>query len=63
MNYNVYLILVNILISTGFFIGVYKNKIDHVNKFITKINELEVKMARLEEKINFLIEKKTKNEN
>jgi hypothetical protein len=62
MNSEFALIVINILISTGFFIGVYKNKIDHVNKFISKINELEIKMARLEEKINFLIEKNSKHE-
>jgi len=49
---------INIIISMVFFFGVYKNKIDTINKVVDKFNELEIKIARLEEKINFLIEKK-----
>ena len=57
MNYSIMITAVNILISTGFFVGVYKNKVDSFNKFVNKINELEIKLARLDEKINFLIDK------
>ena len=50
--------VLNVLISLGFFVGIYKNKIDTVNKVVDKFSDLEIKLARLEEKINFLIEKK-----
>ena len=49
---------INIIISMIFFFGVYKNKIDTINKVVDRFNDLEIKIARLEEKINFLIEKK-----
>lgn len=52
---------VNIIISMVFFFGVYKNKIDTINKVVDKFNELEIKIARVEEKINFLIDKKISN--
>jgi hypothetical protein len=52
---------INIIISMVFFFGVYKNKIDTLNKMVDRFNELEIKIARLEEKINFLIEKKISN--
>lgn len=52
---------VNIIISMVFFFGVYKNKIDTLNKVVDKFNELEIKIARVEEKINFLIDKKVNN--
>lgn len=52
---------INIIISMVFFFGVYKNKIDTLNKVVDKFNELEIKIARLEEKINFLIDKKISN--
>jgi len=52
---------INIIISMVFFFGVYKNKIDTINKVVDKFNELEIKIARLEEKINFLIDKKISN--
>jgi hypothetical protein len=52
---------VNIIISMVFFFGVYKNKIDTLNKVVDRFNELEIKIARLEEKINFLIDKKISN--
>jgi hypothetical protein len=52
---------INIIISMVFFFGVYKNKIDTINKVVDKFNELEIKIARLEEKINFLIDKKINN--
>lgn len=52
---------VNIIISMVFFFGVYKNKIDTLNKVVDKFNELEIKIARVEEKINFLIDKKISN--
>jgi hypothetical protein len=57
MNDTITITVINILISTGFFVGVYKNKIDTFNKFVDKIRELEIKIARLDEKINFLIDK------
>lgn len=53
--------VLNVLISLGFFVGIYKNKIDTVNKVVDKFNDVEIKLARLEEKINFLIQKEKHN--
>jgi hypothetical protein len=50
--------IINVLISTSFFIGVYKNKIDTTARLNDQFRELETRIVRLEEKINFLIEKK-----
>jgi len=50
--------LINVIISTSFLIGVYKNKIDNVSKINEQYRDIETRIVRLEEKINFLIEKK-----
>ena len=50
--------LINVLISTSFLIGVYKNKVDHISKINEQYRDIETRIVRLEEKINFLIEKK-----
>jgi len=50
--------LINVIISTSFLIGVYKNKIDNVSKISEQYRDIETRIVRLEEKINFLIEKK-----
>jgi hypothetical protein len=49
--------VLNILISLGFFIGVYKNKIDTANKMMENFRDIEIRIARLEEKLNFVIDK------
>ena len=50
--------LINVIISTSFLIGVYKNKIDNISKINEQYRDIETRIVRLEEKINFLIEKK-----
>jgi hypothetical protein len=57
MNAEIMITAINILISFGFFIGVYKNKIDTANKMTEQFRDIEIRIARLEEKMNFLIEK------
>ena len=52
--------LINIVISVAIIIGVYKNKIDTTSKVVEKYAELDIRLARLEEKINLLINNKIK---
>lgn len=52
MNTELIVTVVNILISFGFLAGVYKNKIDTLNKLTDKFQDIEIKLARLEEKLN-----------
>lgn len=54
MNIEIIVTIVNILISFGFLAGVYKNKIDTLNKLTDKFQDIEIKLARLEEKLNRL---------
>ena len=54
MNIEIIVTVVNILISFGFLAGVYKNKIDTLNKLTDKFQDIEIKLARLEEKLNRL---------
>jgi outer membrane murein-binding lipoprotein Lpp len=58
MNIELIVTVVNILISFGFLAGVYKNKIDTLNKLSDKFQDIEIKLARLEEKINSLVNEK-----
>jgi len=58
MNIELIVTVVNILISFGFLAGVYKNKIDTLNKLTDKFQDIEIKLARLEEKINSLVNEK-----
>lgn len=51
------LAIVNVLITVSVAIGVYKNKIDTLAKMNERYRDTEIKLARLEEKINFLIDK------
>lgn len=51
------LTVVNAVVSITLFIGIYKNKVDNMQKVIDKYNELENRITRLEEKINFVIKK------
>jgi hypothetical protein len=57
MNEAIAITVVNAVISISLFIGIYKNKIDNMQKMIDKYNNLENRITRLEEKINFVIEK------
>jgi hypothetical protein len=59
MNIELIVTVVNILISFGFLAGVYKNKIDTLNKLTDKFQDIEIKLARLEEKINNILNEKT----
>lgn len=52
------LAILNLFITGSIAIGVYKNKIDVLGKMNERYRETEIKLARLEEKINFLIEQK-----
>jgi hypothetical protein len=58
MNIELIVTVVNILVSFGFLAGVYKNKIDTLNKLTDKFQDIEIKLARLEEKINTLVNEK-----
>jgi hypothetical protein len=58
MNTELIVTVVNILISFGFLAGVYKNKIDTLNKLTDKFQDIEIKLARLEEKINSIVNEK-----
>jgi len=58
MNVELIVTVVNILISFGFLAGVYKNKIDTLNKLTDKFQDIEIKLARLEEKINSIVNEK-----
>jgi hypothetical protein len=58
MNIELIVTVVNILISFGFLAGVYKNKIDTLNKLTDKFQDIEIKLARLEEKINSIVNEK-----
>lgn len=58
MNIELIVTVVNILISFGFLAGVYKNKIDTLNKLSDKFQDIEIKLARLEEKLNGIINEK-----
>jgi peptidoglycan hydrolase CwlO-like protein len=51
------LAIINVLITVSVAIGVYKNKIDTISKMNERYRDTEIKLARLEEKINFLIDK------
>jgi len=58
MNIELIVTVINILVSFGFLAGVYKNKIDTLNKLTDKFQDIEIKLARLEEKINTLVNEK-----
>lgn len=58
MNIELIVTVVNILVSFGFLAGVYKNKIDVLNKLTDKFQDIEIKLARLEEKLNNVLNEK-----
>lgn len=58
MNSELIITIINVLISCSFLFGVYKNKVDNITKINEQYRDIETRIVRLEEKINFLIEKK-----
>jgi hypothetical protein len=58
MNIELIVTVINILVSFGFLAGVYKNKIDVLNKLTDKFQDIEIKLARLEEKLNNVLNEK-----
>jgi len=49
------LIVVQLLTTAAIMIGIYKNKIDNQSKKIDEFSKISERLARLEEKVNFLI--------
>jgi len=49
------LIGVQLLTTAAIMIGIYKNKIDSQSKKIDEFSKISERLARLEEKVNFLI--------
>ena len=49
--------IINAVVCVSMLIGIYKNKIDTQTKIFDKYSEIETRIVRLEEKINFVIEK------
>ena len=49
-------IAVQILTTTAIIIGIYKNKVDNNEKKLSDYKDISERLARLEEKVNFLIQ-------
>jgi hypothetical protein len=49
------LIAVQLLTTAAIMIGIYKNKVDQQSKKIDEFSKISERLARLEEKVNFLI--------
>jgi hypothetical protein len=56
-----YFIYIQLFITFAILVGVYKNKIDTHQDKIKQFNDLNERLARLEEKVNFLIDQTKKN--
>jgi hypothetical protein len=56
-----YFIYIQLIVTVAILIGVYKNKIDTHQDKIKQFNDLNERLARLEEKVNFLIDQTKKN--
>lgn len=56
MNPEIMFIVANAIITFGFFIGIYKNKIDMTTKLADAQKDIETRIVRLEEKINHITE-------
>jgi hypothetical protein len=56
-----YFIYIQLFVTVAILIGVYKNKIDTHQDKIKQFNDLNERLARLEEKVNFLIDQTKKN--
>jgi hypothetical protein len=46
--------IINIIMLAGIAIGVYKNKVDSTDKHSDKIEDINNRLIRLEEKTNFI---------
>lgn len=46
--------IVNMLILIGVSIGIYKNKIDISADSYEKVNDIDIRLTRLEEKVNYI---------
>lgn len=57
-----YFIYIQLLVTVAILIGVYKNKIDSHQDKVKEFSDLSERLARLEEKVNFLIEQTKKNQ-
>lgn len=57
-----YFIYIQLLVTIAILIGVYKNKIDSHQDKVKEFSDLSERLARLEEKVNFLIEQTKKNQ-
>jgi hypothetical protein len=50
-----YLIAVQLLTTAAIMIGIYKNKVDSNEKKMSDFKDISERLARLEEKVSFLI--------
>lgn len=57
-----YFIYIQLFVTVAILIGVYKNKIDSHQEKVKEFSDLSERLARLEEKVNFLIEQTKKNQ-
>lgn len=57
-----YFVYIQLFVTVAILIGVYKNKIDSHQDKMREFNDLSERLARLEEKVNFLIEQAKKNQ-
>ena len=57
-----YFIYIQLFVTVAILVGVYKNKIDTHQDKMQQFNDLNERLARLEEKVNFLIEQAKKNQ-
>ncbi|TWW08386.1 hypothetical protein E3A20_24840 [Planctomyces bekefii] len=57
-----YFVYIQLVVTVAILIGVYKNKIDSHQDKMKEFNDLSERLARLEEKVNFLIEQAKKNQ-
>ena len=49
-----WLAIINAVLLVGVTIGIYKNKVDNSYKDTDKISEIDTRLVRIEEKVNFL---------
>ena len=56
------LIAIQLLTTAAIMIGIYKNKVDQQSKKIDEFSKISERLARLEEKVNFLINTINKHE-
>jgi hypothetical protein len=56
-----YFIYIQLFVTVAILVGVYKNKIDSHQDKVKEFSDLSERLARLEEKVNFLIEQTKKN--